>query len=266
LSTLTITREGGFMPDTTTVLAGFGATRSTLTAEQQDQLDRQGYLPLPGAIGPEVLESLRTRFNEIVQTEGDRAGIEVGQETGAARLANLVDKDRLFDHCWNHPLQLAAVAHVLGWHELKLFSLNGRAALPGEGHQGLHADWGEAVRPGSYLVCNSIWLLDAFTEENGATRVVPGSHRSGQRPGDAMADPTGRHPDEVLLLGEAGTCVVFNAHLWHGGTANKTSRPRRALHAAFVRREHRQQTVQRDYLRPETIQKLTSAQRYLLEV
>lgn len=254
------------MPDTTTVLAGFGATRSTLTPQQRAQLDEEGYLPLPGALAPDVLEQLRARFDEIVQQEGDRAGIEVSQESGAARLANLVDKDRLFDHCWNHPLQLAAVAHVLGWNELKLFSLNGRAALPGEGHQGLHADWGEAVPAGAYQVCNSIWLLDAFTGENGATRVVPGSHRWGKRPGDVMADPASRHPDEVLLLGQAGTCVVFNAHVWHGGTANTTDKPRRALHGAFVRREHRQQTVQRDYLRPETIQKLTPAQRYLLEV
>ncbi len=254
------------MPEITAVLAGLGATRSTLTPRQREQLDERGYLPLPGALGPDALESLRARFDEIVRAEGDQAGIEVHQEQGTARLANLVEKDRLFDHCWNNRRQLAAVAHVLGWHELKLFSLNGRAALPGEGHQALHADWGDAVPPGSYQVCNSIWLLDAFTEENGATRVVPGSHRWGRLPGDAMADPADRHPDEVLLLGEAGTCVVFNAHLWHGGTANETDRPRRALHAAFVRREHRQQTVQRDYLSQEIIQELTSAQRYLLEV
>jgi ectoine hydroxylase-related dioxygenase (phytanoyl-CoA dioxygenase family) len=254
------------MPDTATVLADFGVTRSTLTQVQCDQLDEQGYLPLPGALDVATLESLRSRFDEIVASEADQAGIEVSQEKGAARLANLVDKDRLFDRVWNHPLQLAAVAHVLGWHDLKLFSLNGRAALPGKGHQALHADWGQAVQPGSYQVCNSIWLLDAFTEANGATRVVPGSHRWARRPGDSMADPADRHPDEVLLLGEAGTCVVFNAHLWHGGTANRTDRPRRALHAAFVRREQRQQTVQRDYLRPETLKQLTSSQRYLLDV
>jgi ectoine hydroxylase-related dioxygenase (phytanoyl-CoA dioxygenase family) len=254
------------MLDTAAVLADFGATRSTLTQAQTDQLDQQGYLPLPGALDAATVEALNTRFDEIVALEADRAGIEVSQEKGADRLANLVDKDRLFDRCWNHPMQLAAVAHVLGWHELKLFSLNGRAALPGEGHQALHADWREAVQPGSYQVCNSIWLLDAFTEANGATRVVPGSHRGGARPSDRMADPTDTHPEEVLLLGEAGTCVVFNAHLWHGGTANKTGRPRRALHGAFVRREHRQQTVQLDHLRPETIQQLTSSQRYLLEV
>ena len=59
---------------------------------------------------------------------------------------------------------------------------------------------------------------------------------------------------------------MFNGHLWHGGTTNNTDRPRRALHAAFLRREHPQQTVQRDYLRPETIRQLSSSQRYLLDV
>jgi ectoine hydroxylase-related dioxygenase (phytanoyl-CoA dioxygenase family) len=254
------------MSDTSTVLAEFGATRSTLAPAQLRQLDEDGYLALPGALDPDALESVRVRFDDFITSEGERAGIEAGQEPGAARLSNLVDKDRLFDLCWNNPEQLAAVAHVLGWHELKLFSLNGRAALPGEGHQGLHADWGEAVEPGSYQVCNSIWLLDDFTTSNGATRVVPGSHRWAQRPKEAMADPTGPHPDEVLLLGQAGTCVVFNAHLWHGGTTNRTDVPRRALHGAFVRREHPQQTVQRDFLRPETVRQLTAPQRYLLEV
>jgi ectoine hydroxylase-related dioxygenase (phytanoyl-CoA dioxygenase family) len=260
------------MLDTVTVLADFGATRSTLTQAQIDQLDEQGYLPLPGALDTATVATLKTRFDEIVASEADQEGRgrrenSLGHdEKGAARLGNLVDRDRLFDRCWNHPMQLAAVAHVLGWHELKLFSLNGRAALPGQGHQALHADWGEAIQPGSYQICNSIWLLDAFTEANGATRVVPGSHRWGARPSDKMADPTEPHPQEVLLLGEAGTCVVFNAHLWHGGTSNKTDQPRRALHGAFVRREHRQQTVQVDNLRPETIQQLTSSPRYLLAV
>jgi ectoine hydroxylase-related dioxygenase (phytanoyl-CoA dioxygenase family) len=254
------------MPDTVSALAELGATQSTLTPAQSDQLDEFGYLPLPGILNGAALEALRVRCDELAASEADRAGLEAHQEKGTARLANLVDKDRMFDRCWNHPSQLAAVAQVLDWQELKLMSLNGRAALPGQGHQPLHADWPRAVAPGSYQVCNSIWLLDAFTEANGATRVVPGSHRSGRQPRDVMADPADPHPEEILLLGDAGTCVVFNGHLWHGGTTNKTDRPRRALHAAFLRREHPQQTVQRDYLRPETIRQLSSSQRYLLEV
>lgn len=252
--------------DTEHVLRYFGAARDTLSDEQRRHLDEQGYVALPGALGPDEVTVLRALFDALVTAEGDRAGIEVSQEEGAPRLANLVDKDPRFDLCWNNPRQLAAVAHVLGWHELKLYSLNGRSPTAGHGQQALHADWREAVEPGDYQVCNSIWMLDDFTEENGATRVVPGSHRFGRRPGDDMPDPRRPHPQEVLLLGEAGTCVVFNGHLWHGGTINTSGAPRRALHGAFARREHRQQTVQADYLRPETVGRLSPEQRYLLEV
>ena len=132
---------------------------------------------------------------------------------------------------------------MLQWQQQKVFSLNGRSALPGQGHQNLHVDWAAAVAPGDYQITNSIWMLDDFTPENGATRVVPGSHRWGRLPKDALADPGAPHPDEVLVVGKAGTCVVFNSHLWHGGTLNQTAKPRRAIHAAFVRRDQRQQTV-----------------------
>jgi ectoine hydroxylase-related dioxygenase (phytanoyl-CoA dioxygenase family) len=70
----------------------------------------------------------------------------------------------------------------------------------------------------------------------------------------------------VLLLAEAGTCAIFNSHVWHAGTANQSEGPRRALLGAFVRRAHKQQTVQREHLSPATIGRLTTAQRFLLDV
>ena len=60
-----------------------------------------------------------------------------------------------------------------------------------------------------------MWLLTDFTKENGPTRVVPGSHRSGKHPQDVMEAPEEAHPDEIKLIGTAGTVVVFNSHLWH---------------------------------------------------
>src|SRR5438046_6895931 len=108
----------------------------------------------------------------------------------------------MFEICFTHPRVLAAIAHVLCG-EFKLSSLNFRAALPGQGLEGLHADWGSAVEPGDYFVCNSIWLLDDFTEQNGATRVVPGSQRSGKLPKDAMADPTAPYPGEIKVMAPA---------------------------------------------------------------
>jgi ectoine hydroxylase-related dioxygenase (phytanoyl-CoA dioxygenase family) len=150
--------------------------------------------------------------------------------------------------------------------EFKLSSLNSRAALPGQGLQALHADWGKAVEPGDYYVCNSIWLLDDFTEENGATRVVPGTQRSGKLPRDVMDNPADPHPDERLLIAPAGTVVIFNSHTWHGGTLNRSAKRRRAMHSYFCRRDQPQQLDQRKYSRPETYARLSEAARYILDV
>jgi ectoine hydroxylase-related dioxygenase (phytanoyl-CoA dioxygenase family) len=166
--------------------------------------------------------------------------------------------------CFSHPRVLAAMRHVLG--EFRLSSLNSRAALPGEGHQALHADSGHPVEPGAYEVCNSIWLLDDFTPENGATRVVPGSHRRGTMPADEMPDPAARHPDQIQLTGRAGTVVIFNSHLWHGGTKNHTDKPRRAMHSYFALRHLPQQLDQQSYLRVNTYNRLTPAQHFILDV
>lgn len=250
--------------DMEVALRELGVRDDTLTDDEKARLDRDGYLPLFGVLSAEDVDALNRRLTELIAAEGDRAGLEVHQETGTNRLADLVNKDPLFEVCFSHPRVLAAIRHVLG--EFRLSSLNSRAALPGQGHQSLHADFGQPVPPGDYHVCNSIWLLDDFTPDNGATRVVPGSHRSARMPSEAMADPADPHPDEVLLTGPAGTVVVFNSHLWHGGTLNRSSRPRRAMHSYFCRRTVPQQLDQASYIRPETFARLTPAQRFILDV
>jgi ectoine hydroxylase-related dioxygenase (phytanoyl-CoA dioxygenase family) len=250
--------------DMATALAELGVTEASLTPDITEQLDRDGYAPLPQVLSEDQVTAIQARLAALTAAEGDKAGIEVHQEAGTDRLADLVNKGPMFDVCFTHPRVLACVAHVLG--EFRLSSLNSRAALPGEGHQPLHADWGGPVPPGSYQVCNSIWLLDDFTADNGATRVVPGSHRFGASPRQALPDPAAAHPGEVRLTAEAGTVVIFNSHLWHGGTRNRSGRPRRALHSYFTRRGNRQQLDQKAYIRPETLARLSPAARFILDV
>ncbi|MBZ0292078.1 MAG: phytanoyl-CoA dioxygenase family protein [Anaerolineae bacterium] len=242
-----------------------GVRPDTLTQAEKDQLDRDGYLPLVGILTPEQVQAIVARLDALVVAEGANAGKEVHQEAGTDRLSDLVNKDPIFEICFTHPRVLAALAHVLQ-NDLKLSSLNARAALPGQGLQALHADWGGAVESGDYQVCNSIWLLDDFTEENGATRVVPGSHRSGTTPQQALEDPKAPHPDEVLLLAPAGTVVVFNSHTWHGGTLNRSENRRRAMHSYFTRRHQPQQLDQKTYIQPETYARLSEAARFILDV
>lgn len=248
-----------------TALTEFGVTDTTLSADEINFLDEQGYLPLPNILSDERVAMFRQRLDDIAAAEGDKAGTEVHQEAGTTRLSNLIDKDPMFEICYTHPRVIAAMDHVLK-SDFKLSSLNSRASLPGEGLQALHADWGEGVSPDDFQVCNSIWLLVDFTEENGATRVVPGSHRSGQTPSEALDDAKAPHPDEILLTASAGTVVIFNSHTWHGGTVNKTGVPRYALHSYFCRRHQSQQLNQKEHLSAETVSRLSPAARYILDV
>ncbi len=262
------------MMDIHAALHSLGVREDTVTAEEKTFLDEKGYLPLPGILTPAEVQALRERLQALEEEEGEDAGKEVHQEAGAVRLANLVNKGPLFDVCWTHPKALAAIAHVLGG-DLKLSSLNARAALPGHGLQALHTDGAQRI-PGvppmptdsrtRYYVCNSIWLLNDFTPTNGATRLIPGSHKLGQDPRQLLDDALAPHPDEILVLGQAGTVVIFNSHAWHGGTVNRSNRPRRALHSYFCRRNLPQQLDQRAYLRPETAARLSEAQRLVLDV
>ena len=246
-------------------LTELGVSDNILSTVEKAFLDENGYLPLPGILSEEVRAALVRRVDELAAIEGDKAGSEVHQEAGTTRLSDLVNKDAIFEVCFTHPKVLAAISHVLGG-DLKLSSLNFRAALPGHGLQALHCDWGSAVEPGDYYVCNSIWLLDEFTAENGATRVVPGSNRSGKRPQEVLTDPSAPHPDQVLLTAPAGTVVIFNSHTWHGGTLNRTEQPRRALHSYFCRRDQKQQLDQAAYIRPETRARLSAAAQTILDV
>ena len=237
-----------------------------LTPEQCSALDADGFVILEDIIAPDWLAGLRRVFDEIFDSEGDRAGIEVARMEGVRRLADLVNKGKVFDDVYLQPALLAAVWHILQ-RPFKLHSLNGHDPLPGSGLQGLHTDWGQPTVPGGpYHVVNSMWMLDDFTRANGATRCVPASHRKPGRAADHVADSMADHPDQVQLTGQAGSVAVFNGSLWHSSYRNLSDAPRRTLHCAFIAREHAQQTNQREYLRPETALRLSPLARYILDV
>ncbi len=75
-----------------------------------------------------------------------------------------------------------------------------------------------------------------FTADNGPTRVVPGSHLWGAIPSKALEDTVTPHPKERKLIVPVGTVVIFNAHLWHGATANPERIPRANLTSFWSRR------------------------------
>lgn len=240
-------------------------TNATLNPEEKDFLDQNGYLNLGKLLLDNQLYAIRKKTQELLETEGEEAGKELmdspyirhPKESGADRLSDLVNKGPEFDVFYTHPKVLAAISYVLG-KNIKLSSLNFRAAKPGAGLQKLHVDWHESVSPGDYKVCNSIWLLDDFRVENGATRVVPGTHLRTLLPQDTLDDPMASHPNEVIIEAPAGSVIIFNSHTWHGGTTNHTSNSRRAIHSYFCRGDQPQQIDQKRYIKQETLDRLST--------
>lgn len=235
-----------------------------MTERQRIELDRDGYTVLPDFMSGGLLAALRKRVDELFAIEGCRAGSEFKQEEQTRRLANLVDKGEVFENAIAMPDVFECVEHVLG-PEFKLSSLNVRSANPrSDWVQPLHCDMGAKADEKGYWVCNTVWLLDDFTSVNGALRLIPGSHRWGKLPQEVLKDALAPHPDEQLVTAKAGTVVVMNAHLWHGGTANRTDAPRTAMHAFYARRDKPQQQYQKRMLRPEIQSRLRPELRRLL--
>jgi hypothetical protein len=217
--------------------AAGGSAGESMTEHEKRHLDEHGYVVLDGRMGGDLLNALRTRILELFAEEGERAGHEFRTEEHAHRLANLVDKGQVFSRAIVLPGLLDYIRHVLG-PEIKLSSLNARSADPDtQVGQPLHVDMSAIPDDNGYWVCNTVWMLD-----------------------DSMAP----HPQEVLLTGKAGGIAVMNAHMWHGGTANRTAAPRLAMHAFYCRRDKPQQQYQKQLLRPDIQAGLSSEVRDIL--
>lgn len=135
------------------------------------------------------------------------------------RIYALFAKTREFDAPATHPLMLGVLDRVLGQYQLS--APVGIEISPGEKQQSLHTDDGvyPLSRPHPELVLNMMWALDDFTEENGATHVIPGSHKWTDRrpqPGD--------HQEQAVM--PAGSVMLFLGSVYHGGGANNSDRPR----------------------------------------
>ena len=138
-----------------------------------------------------------------------------------------------------HPAVLPIVEGVLDRGCL-VSSLSSIRIGPGETAQPLHADDQliPLTPPHPPVVCNTMWALTDFTDDNGATRIVRDSHKWGK--------PTygGDHPTEPAVM-SAGDVLVWNGSLWHAGGANTTDRDRVGIAmnycAGWVRQQENQQ-------------------------
>ena len=156
------------------VLNELNVSATNLNDSERKELDEKGFVVIPDHLPHSLREQLIETVESIFLEEGPAAGIQkqndsvnlnqFGQEPGARRLSDLVNKGEIFKEIYLDPKLLSAVAHVLK-RDFKLSSLNARDVSKGNGYQRLHADWKQDYDQ-RFHVFNSIWLLDDFTEDN----------------------------------------------------------------------------------------------------
>lgn len=243
-----------------------GVTENTLSAGEKESLDRQGYLILPEMLDQAGLAELRNIFEEGMARQREDKGYQGRQEQGTRHLSKLLDYYLRLEPIYTHPRILAAAYHVLQ-REFALASVTGRDPLPGYGQQGLHNDWGPRQPSEPYYGVNVIWMLDDFTAQSGATRVVPGSHTWWEKPGKGQgsAQPGTKHPGEIAVEAPAGSVLIFNIHLWHSGTENRSKGSRRGLFVFYKGREQRGYQPLCDSMEIELYEQLSPVAKYLVE-
>ena len=202
-----------------------------------EQFDTEGFCVIPELLDEAQLERQRQALAPWV--DAGPMGRNVFEGTRTHRIYAMLAKDPVFAELVAHPVSLAWAEHFLGQSCL-LSACLAIHLQPGESAQPWHTDDGHTslTPPHDLLGVSTFWALDDTTLENGATEVLPGSHRWSETefPGvlrdqdfatgaDVAGDP-GSHPDAVKVIMPAGSLMIARGDLWHRGGANRSDTAR----------------------------------------
>lgn len=200
-------------------------------------IDEFGLCVVPDMLSGEQVVRVRDRL--VDQAAGERAagvatspGGPLGPNDPIQYVWGLIHKGQAFRDLVLYPCALDLARYVLG-PDLLLFSYTGNAVGPGAPGGGAHSD--QIYMPPDTpwaVLCNVIYMLDDFTEDNGATLVVPGSHRRSidELDGRSFADGA------VSAVGRAGSALVMESRVWHSIGVNRTAdQVRHGILAAYCK-------------------------------
>lgn len=208
-------------------------------AECWEEYETNGYVIFPAIMSTEEVERQRAALRPFI--EADIRGRNVFEGVASNRIYAMLGKDPAFSDLVTHPLQLAFAEKELG----KSCLLSACLAInlhPGETVQPWHMDDDHCRQPSprKALGVSTFWSIDPMTEDNGATEIIPGSHKWGKvelNGANSISDFTtkgssnqnidpGAHEDAIKVVMPAGSLMIAKGNLWHRGGANRSDKSR----------------------------------------
>jgi ectoine hydroxylase-related dioxygenase (phytanoyl-CoA dioxygenase family) len=217
-----------------------GTLTATDVSSHLAAIAEQGYTIVEDAIEADLVDELVDQLHRLEVELGILPAANDFEGTETVRIYNLLVHGRAFERVPVHPNVLPIVEGVLDRGCL-ISSLSSIAICAGETPQPIHADdqLMPISKPHPATVCNTMWALTDFTEANGATRIVPGSHLA-----DCSPD-YGAPYDSIPAEMARGSVLVWHGSLWHGGGANTTAERRIGIAmnycAGYIRQQENQQ-------------------------
>ncbi len=208
--------------------------------EHLARIDEVGYTIVPDAIDLSLIDALHDELSALEITLGTVPARNRFEGTRTMRIYNLLAHGEIFASIPVHPAILPICEGVLD-PGLLVSSLSSIAIGSDEVAQPIHAD-DQVIplpKPHPATVCNTMWALTDFTEDNGATRLMPGTHKA-----DSSPEFTSEY-DTIAAEMTKGSVLIWHGSLWHGGGANRTDQRRVGIAmnycAGYIRQQENQQ-------------------------
>lgn len=193
-------------------------------------LNGEGFVLLPNVLSPTEVAEARSQVLQLAAVERQAGTLSLqGQRE---RLYGLVFKGEIFEYIVQHP-RILAVAEALLGEDMIVGDFSAHIVGKEVPNMGSHVDYPYwSMQPpfpaNPVLAIQTIWMMEDFTEINGATVIAPGTQQLGTPP-ESLKFPT----LAKKITGQAGSVLLFHGLCWHDTSTNFTDRPRVSILSSY---------------------------------